>query len=491
MDFDWGHPDLLPNIVVHPSGQAFTFDSFGPKNGGHGTLVAGTLCAVGNNTMGVVGVAWKCSLSLYDVSAWKFGILNTPHIGAVKLADAMKKAVDGGAQVVNISLGMVEANCGQPSRPVCSSDAIALVLAAENNAIIEPAIEYSELNADPSKRDVLWVIAAGNERRSVVLQSPAGLVVRHPNRIIAVAAANIPNGTAVGQSVPLLAESNFGSLVDVAAPNPVTTISPRTCDRNTNVCDDSFFVATAEANGTSVAAPQVAGVAALVLSKHSTKTVGQVKKCITDAGSATVINRGFKVIDAAKAVKCELVEQVLQPGPLDSKDIWTTSYYSFLSGPSRGPGGGLNDEWLRVGGWGDYYVSLLEFNLTGLPAVATSARIELHMPQIVGLGATGMDLYRTTTPWDWRTQGTGEDRARLWWADRPAAALVTPGLSVPQVGQWYSIDITGLYNGWKSGAYPNYGVQLWPRRIDQHWSVFYSSEYVGDPTLRPKLVVVP
>ena len=315
------------------------------------------------------------------------------------------------------------------------------------------------------------------------------------------AAANIETSTNVGGPIPLDASSNYGNaIVDVVAPGTVYTTRPRCIDSCNDILHNPLRLNVdpyIEISGTSFAAPQVAGLAALVMARNPTKTVAQVKDCIVNGSSATVTPSSRsgavarKVIDAAKAVACELVEQVLQPGPLDSKDIWTTSVFSFLTGPSRGPGGGLNDEWLRVGGWGDYYVSLLEFNLIGLPAVATSARIELYMPQIVGLGATGIDLYRTTTPWDWRTQGTGEDRARLWWADRPAAVLVTSGLSVPQVGQWYSIDITGLYNGWKSGAYPNYGVQLWPRRIDQHWSVFYSSEYVGDPTLRPKLVVVP
>ncbi|MGA2866771.1 MAG: GH25 family lysozyme [Verrucomicrobiota bacterium] len=42
---------------------------------------------------------------------------------------------------------------------------------------------------------------------------------------------------------------------------------------------------------------------------------------------------------------------VLQPGPVDGKDIWTTSWYSYATCPGAGTGGGLNEDHLRVGGW--------------------------------------------------------------------------------------------------------------------------------------------
>src|SRR5579885_1784889 len=42
------------------------------------------------------------------------------------------------------------------------------------------------------------------------------------------------------------------------------------------------------------------------------------------------------------------------------QDIWTTSVFSFTGG-GGGPGGGLADDLLKVGGWGDEYYSLLQF----------------------------------------------------------------------------------------------------------------------------------
>ncbi|TXT27241.1 MAG: PEP motif anchor domain-containing protein [Gallionellaceae bacterium] len=192
----------------------------------------------------------------------------------------------------------------------------------------------------------------------------------------------------------------------------------------------------------------------------------------------------------AGATSAQAQTVVLQPGPATGKDIWTTSVYSYVP-PGGGPGGGLNNEHLRVGGWGDLYYSLIEFDLTGLAPVATSARLELFaVPEVHGFGTTDLYLDRITEFWDWRVQGTGADMERLWWADRPAAIQWSAGsLSAPQAGQWYSIDITDLYNGWQSGAYANYGVQLRPTQTWNTWSVFYSSDYMGDPSLRPRLVL--
>lgn len=188
-----------------------------------------------------------------------------------------------------------------------------------------------------------------------------------------------------------------------------------------------------------------------------------------------------------KTVQAE--EIVLQPGPGEGKDIWTTSVYSYAPG-GGGPGGGLDNEWLQVGGWGDLYYTLIEFDFTGFPTVAQSARIELFVGQDKGYGTTGMYLDRITEFWDWRTQGTGSDYERLWWADRPSATQWIPGsLPEPTVGQWYSIDITDLYNAWQDGTYPNYGIQLRPVSTNNRWNEFYSSDYLDDPSLRPRLVL--
>lgn len=182
-------------------------------------------------------------------------------------------------------------------------------------------------------------------------------------------------------------------------------------------------------------------------------------------------------------------QYVIQPGPADSKDIWTTSVYSFAGGAGI-PGGGLNDNKLHLGGWGDLYYSLIQFDLSQVPPNATSAVLYLYCFYNNNGSGTPMYLDRITQAWDWRTSGTGPDRERLWWADRPAATQWIPNTIPAGVpGQWYAVNITGLYNAWQSGLYPNYGLQLRPQLNWNNWNSFYSGDYTGDPTLRPKLVI--
>jgi hypothetical protein len=170
-----------------------------------------------------------------------------------------------------------------------------------------------------------------------------------------------------------------------------------------------------------------------------------------------------------------------------SQDIWTTSVYSYK--PTGGvPGGGLANAELRVGGWGDNYYSLVKFNLAGLPATASSATLRLFDMGSNGGSPTAMNMYRITSQWDWKNSGTGSDRERLWWADRPSVAGPAAPLPAPKVGSYYKVDVTNLYNGWQSGTL-NEGVQFRPTNINNNFNVFGSSR-ASDPAMRPVLQIV-
>lgn len=179
---------------------------------------------------------------------------------------------------------------------------------------------------------------------------------------------------------------------------------------------------------------------------------------------------------------------VLQPGPDTSQDIWTTSTFAYAPGQTY-PGGGLADYRLRVGGWGDSYYSLLQFNLAGMPQQATSVKLNLFCFSNNNGSPVQMNLFRNTSPWDWRTTGTGSDHERLWWADQPTVTPVSSSVIAPIAGNWYSVDVTSLYNDWQSGAVPNFGVELRPLAINNNWNEFCSSRYTDDATLRPNLVI--
>ncbi len=116
---DTSHPDIAPNLWVNPGeiagngidddGNGYVDDVNGYDFGdddpnvedpvGHGTHTAGTIGAVGNNTLGVVGVNWKTRLMILKIGAAD-GSLPTDAIIA-----AIEYAWRNGAKVSNNSYG--------------------------------------------------------------------------------------------------------------------------------------------------------------------------------------------------------------------------------------------------------------------------------------------------------------------------------------------------------------------------------------------------
>lgn len=185
---------------------------------GHGTHVAGTIAQSTNNGYGVAGIAYEASIMPLKVLASSGG-------GTVAdIAEAIKFAADNGANVINMSLGGGGAS-----------------------SMMEEAIKYAH------NKGVVIVAAAGNEGRN-----SASYPARYPD-VISVAATN-PAGDKASYS-------NFGAGVDISAPGGSAegkgdsgkiiqnTINPAT--------GESVFVGFP---GTSMAAPHVSGVAALIRS---------------------------------------------------------------------------------------------------------------------------------------------------------------------------------------------------------------------------------
>jgi subtilisin family serine protease len=94
--FDFGHPDLAPNIIGGPEGSRTfvpgTQDSW--DNHGHGTHVAGTIA--GNGRM--KGVA-------PDVGLKSYRVFDRGSAQQLWITDAMIAAADDGVDVINMSLG--------------------------------------------------------------------------------------------------------------------------------------------------------------------------------------------------------------------------------------------------------------------------------------------------------------------------------------------------------------------------------------------------
>ncbi|MCX4026369.1 S8 family peptidase [Endozoicomonas sp. SM1973] len=250
----------------------------------HGTHVAGTIAATSNNGSGVSGVAWNAKILPVRVLG-KCGGYTSDITDGMRWAAGFK--VQGvptnsyPAQVINLSLG----GYGR-----CSST-------------------YRYTIEDIVEKGVTVVVAAGNESMNAANASPGNC----PD-VINVAATNRDGNKSW--------YSNYGSKVTVAAPGGETNY--RNSD-NELVWEDKSQGILSTLNsgddrpgsdnyefyqGTSMAAPHVAGVVALMYSVNPDITPSQVKSILTDTARDFPNNSkchsygcGAGIIDAYAAVK--------------------------------------------------------------------------------------------------------------------------------------------------------------------------------------------
>jgi hypothetical protein len=177
------------------------------------------------------------------------------------------------------------------------------------------------------------------------------------------------------------------------------------------------------------------------------------------------------------------------------KSTWTTSQFSYAEHTTRkGPGGGRSDFRLRVGGWGDTYLSLLQV------PIPTNHLVQKAVIRLRVLGDTGDSRPTTMTlrviAERWQVGAGTNDR--LWWSDCPVSSAIRNHL--PRPGPRYSaydIDITDLYNLWALGGLDDYGIILEPEEIGSwgpgrpHYSSFntFYSTRASDEANRPQLIL--
>lgn len=298
---DMDHPDLVGNFWTNPGeipGDGIDNDNNGviddvhgydagdddgspDDNVGHGTHVAGTIGAVGNNGEGVTGVNQAARLMPIKISS--NGRITTD--GVVR---ALMYATKMGADITNNSWG-----------------------SSRRNAAIQDAFA-----AAPA----LHIAAAGNNSTNTD-RSPYFPMGFEQDNIVAVAATD-HNDRKAGFS-------NYGQTnVDVAAPGK-DIYSTRNGGGYHNL------------SGTSMASPFTAGVAALIKSEHPNATPTEIKDRLIFGSDPVAALNGMSVSNGRVNAGSSIEHDTIAPGsPNDFKASEVSPTGSLLSWTSTG-----DDKW--------------------------------------------------------------------------------------------------------------------------------------------------
>jgi subtilisin family serine protease/subtilase family serine protease len=309
---DYTHPDLAANMWVNPgeipgngidddgngyiddvrgidvvNGDADPMDDFG-----HGTHVAGTIGAVGNNALGVVGVNW-------NVKILPCRILDSTGNGTI--ADAIV--------------------CLEYARALKASGVN--IVATNNSYGGLSAFSQTMYDAINAQRDILFIAAAGNSGldNDTVDFYPADFNL--PN-VISVAATDHTDAMA--------SFSHFGRRsVHVAAPG-------------VNIWSTLNFNSYQSASGTSMAAPHVAGLAALLKAQDPTRDWRALKNLILSGADAkpslagkTVSGGRLNAFNGVSCVSRPLFSVVTVPAAFVVGTANTVSALSINCGNAVGP----------------------------------------------------------------------------------------------------------------------------------------------------------
>jgi subtilisin family serine protease len=343
---DTAHPDLRL-VAGYDYGDNDSNPMDNSADPGHGTACSGVAAGIGNNALGVAGVAGGCSVMPLKIAD------SAGNLGFTAIENALTHAGDYNVDVASMSFG-AEGGMAEGDSP--STDA---------------ALEYAY-----SHGVVLLAATANSNAAAIAYPS-------NHNKVISVGASS-PTGqrkSTTSSDGEYWWGSNYGIntmdaplAVDIMAP----TILPATDITGTGGYDPGNY--SMWFNGTSCATPYAAGVAALLISKNPTLTPAQVRTALTTSATDMTIDggagwdryTGYGLVNAQGALAA------ITPGMPSCT----------ITAPVNGSTHNLG--------------STITVNVTATDSNGTIQRVEFFLD---GAGAPSYTDYSSPYSWNWNTTG--------------------------------------------------------------------------------------
>jgi subtilisin family serine protease len=287
---DGGHPDLsgkiaegIDNDGVSSHGGATTDEN------GHGTHVASLACGAGDNSFGVVGAGLNCRL-----------IVIKSDLSDGSVARSIVQAADRGADAINMSFGTDGALAA--SRAIVD----AIDYAVEKDAVLVAAAADNPIEENGDPANLLQPTGTGAD-----ITAGRGLTVTASN-FAGARASFAGRGSQISIAAPGSFDDRtgpvgiFGSFpanaTELESGQGLLFPSPG-CKCRATFAGDSRY---AYLEGTSMAAPIVAGIAALVRQINPDTTAGDIIRVLKEtaarpAGAGWNADLGWGIVDAAAA----------------------------------------------------------------------------------------------------------------------------------------------------------------------------------------------
>lgn len=254
LNLDYNPRDIVGDDPNNSTERFYGNNDIKGPDASHGSHVSGIIGAVRTNDLGIKGVADNVMI---------MGVRNTPN-GDERdkdVANAIRYAADNGAKVLNMSFGKAY---------------------SWDKGVVDEAVKYA------ISKDVLLIQAAGNDNANIDVEpnfpSRKYLDGKIATSYIVVGASNYKDDESLKAEF-----SNYGkTAVDVFAPGVRI---------NSTVPDNDKY---AEQDGTSMAAPVVSGLAALIRSYYPKLTAIQVKEIILK--SVVKVNHNVNMMKGAETV---------------------------------------------------------------------------------------------------------------------------------------------------------------------------------------------